>query len=316
MRMLIALAVALAWGPTATALAVPPDTGVVNVSRTSAASEGEEAVAVDPTDPNLLLLGSNQLKPGPGVFEGLPFGPSGLMVTGLWRSVDGGRMWKVVDLPPPPVTVAGRKVLDLPGEFGEAGNVVRADQMPMFDRTGRAYFEAGDLQGVVATAGDSLVRVWTSDDGGRTFGPPMTAASTLANFGAVLAQGVLGIPQADRPWLAIDRSGGPRDGTVYLTAETSLGQPGPGAVFAFASTDRGRTFGRAVRVDDGTQTQWNPRQFPVVDAAGVLYIVYDGGGATPSPGDPSPVSLLLARSDDGGKTFAHGVVDPMVRRIE
>jgi hypothetical protein len=188
--------------------------------------------------------------------------------------------------------------------------------MPMFDRTGRAYFEAGDLQGVVATAGDSLVRVWTSDDGGRTFGPPMTAASTLANFGAVLPQGVLGIPQADRPWLAIDRSGGPRDGTVYLTAETSLGQPGPGAVFAFASTDRGRTFGRAVRVDDGTQTQWNPRQFPVVDAAGVLYIVYDGGGATPSPGDPSPVSLLLARSDDGGKTFAHGVVDPMVRRIE
>src|SRR5438034_38968 len=91
----------------------------------------------------------------------------------------------------------------------------------------------------------------------------------------------------DQPWLAADTSGGPFDGTLYVTFETSPFVDDPPKVFVKRSSDQGRTWGATVRVDAGFyKTQFNPRQRPVVGADGTLYIVYVEAPPTVTPFAP------------------------------
>jgi hypothetical protein len=94
-------------------------------------------------------------------------------------------------------------------------------------------------------------------------------------------------------------------------------QPYLPEVFERSSTDGGHTWGPVVRVDQGVQrTQWDPRQAPAVGARGVLYDAYDVAPFQPVAGPQlEPISLELARSTDGGKTFSHFAVDSHVHRV-
>ena len=279
-----------------------PPTGVVNVSRTPDLAEGEETVAVNPRDPDNIIVGSNQFQPFQDADPSLPVGGSGITQCAVWSTHDGGRHWEggllgragIGRAPNPAGAVTGP-----PSEFGDLGNLISADQNTVFDRHGRAFYQC-IYSGV--RVGDVQVWVFRSDDGGAHWSEPVTAFSEENT-----------LIQIDRPYLAVDDSGGPRDGTLYLTWETMFYQGWVPQVYVRASHDGGRTWGPVVRVDDDAhEAMWDPRQYPVVGADGALYIGYDSAPlVTPVPGDPnaSDITLMLARSTDGGKTFTRHVVE-------
>jgi hypothetical protein len=283
---------------------------VHNVSATSGKAEGEEFVAVNPTNRQNIIVGSNQwYPPTPQNIGNFGIGPGGATACAVWSSHDGGRTWKGGRLeetgiganqgssPPTPVTV--------PDEFGDPGNVISADQNIVFDRRGNAWYQCINFG---ARTGEPAVFVYKTTDGGHTWRKPVKAFS----------ESQTGI-QIDRSYLAIDNSGRKSDGNLYLTFETMFYQANQPEVYVRKSTDAGRTWGPVVRVDDSaSEAQWDPRQYPVVGPHGSLYVLYDAAQfVSPAPFDPetTPLKLMVARSDDQGRTFSHHVVEPNVNRI-
>ena len=157
------------------------------------------------------------------------------------------------------------------------------DNNPVFDQAGTAYYQC-DNQGVAV-----------SQDHGDTWGPPVVAYTIQDNNGDL----------ADRPWMVR----GPRAGTLYLGYESFFTTPAPGYVFMKKSTDGGANWPEpATRVDDPATAvaAMNPRQFPAVGGDGTLYFSYaTGSGST---------SFVVARSHDGGATFARVVAAPNITR--
>lgn len=287
------------------------DTGVVNVSNSPGYSEGEEPLSVNPRDPNQLVTVANVYQP----FLSAPLSPflggGGFQDTRVYSSQDGGRHWYGQKLDQGGLGALPNP-LPLPGtapEFSDALNVINTDADSVWDRHGNAYFESGDIHGLYH-GGDEQATVWRSQDGGVGWGPQrgMTAVSSLAEH-----------EELDRPWFAVDNSGGPHDGRLYMTFETSPFLDNPPRVFLKYSDDHGRSWGPTVRVDDGTyQTQFNPRARPSVGADGTVYVVYDRAPITntilPLP-QLGTIALVVARSTDGGQTFARSVAEPDVHRI-
>ena len=285
------------------------DTGVVDVSNTPMFAEGEQPMSVNPLNPMQIVVVSNTWqRTWPGPASDLP-GGNGIMDTTIYTSRNGGRTWKgwrmdqgglgrVRDPLPSALGVAP--------EFDDLLNVNTTDADAAWDAHGNAYFESGDVHGVYH-GGDEVATVWRSSDGLKTWGSPVEAVRVSQER-----------MELDRPWFAADTSGGPRDGTVYMTYETTPFVEVPPEVYVKASHDHGATWGPTYRVDDGLYTtQFNPRAKPVVDAGGVLDVVYDEAPATVTPFAPSstPITLVLARSSDGGRTFSHVVVDDAVQRV-
>jgi hypothetical protein len=316
----------VAWAPllalSAVPLALPAAAarscdGVVNVSRTPDRAEGEESLSVNPRNPKQLVVGSNQFEPAAPM---APASAGGLLETASWVSQDGGCTWRALGLE----TFGG--VADVPNpvplgppEFRHVGNVVNGDQHSVWDRSGTLYYETGYLGGL-GVDGDQRAMVWRSKDGGRAFGAPVVAYSSARNKAPAGSAYPDTVPELDRPWLAVDRSGGPRDGTVYLTVSTGPFAFGlPPEVYLVSSRDHGRTWSASTRVDAGTySTQLNPREMPAVGADGTLYVVYDVAPPTsttlPVP-QLAPIAIHLARSSDGGRTFSRTVVDADVHRV-
>jgi hypothetical protein len=235
-------------------------------------------------------------------------------------SQDGGCTWRALGLE----TLGG--LTDVanptpvgPAEYRNIGNVVSSDQHSAWGSDGTLYYEAGFLGGL-GVDGDQRAMVWRSRDGGRTFDAPVVAYSASANAAPDDSAYPDTVPELDRPWLAVDRSGGPRDGTVYMTLATGPFALGlPAEVYVLSSRDHGRTWSRTTRADTGTySTQQNPREMPAVGKDGVLNVVYDVAGpdstVLPAP-QVRPISIYLARSTDGGRTFTRSLVDADVHRV-
>jgi hypothetical protein len=296
-----AAALGVLAGSTSTALGAAPV--IRNVSNSPTFAEGEQTVAVNPTNSGNIIVGSNQMEPLPGNPGNEP------LTTGGVRTWAGGRMDEG-GLTREPIAQAVIDALGtnpVPSEFGEAGNLISADQNTVFDRDGHAWYQCINFG--VGTDADPSVMVYRSDDGGKTWGAPVKAFSEVGT----------GI-QIDRSFLAIDDSGGPRDGTLYLTFETMFYQAYLPEVYVRSSHDDGKTWGPIVRVDDNAdRAQWDPRQFPVVGADGTLHVVYDAAQlVSPTPFDPSltPLKLMVASSKDGGQTFTRHEVEPLVDRAQ
>ena len=292
-----------------------PPTPVVDISNTPRLAETEEYICADPSNPQHLIMGSNVTEPltPQGLPAPLPgVNGDGIVDIAVYSSQNGGRSWTASRLPEgglgsdalplPPIA-------SVPSEFANAGNVVNADQSCAFDRHGNAYYASANFS--TALPGDSRVRVWRSTDGGRSFGTPVIAASSVRDS---LANKPF-IATLDRPFLAVDNSGGPHDGTVYVGYEDFVEQTVLNPVQEVRSTDHGKTFSSPVRVDDPAQdTQADPREMPSVDGHGNLYVVYDVGGNQEGGPLTAPLTLMVSRSSDGGQSFSHFVVDRNVHR--
>jgi hypothetical protein len=113
----------------------------------------------------------------------------------VWRSEDAGRTWSA---PATPFVTAGRPA----GRLG-------ADPVLAFGPGATCWFAGNDYDWrVPGTPTYTSIKVTRSDDGGKTWGAPL-AVTELDNDKT--GKGVV-----DKSWVAVDRGGGKRDGTVYV----------------------------------------------------------------------------------------------------
>ncbi len=209
---------------------------------------------------------------------------------GLHVSLDNGRSWSDTPVPTP---------------GGEEPKCFAPDVT--FDSEGTMHMSFVTLRGLgnVPNAG------WTvrSEDGGRTLSRPVRALGPLAFQVRVTAD-------PGRP------------GRLYMTWLQASGTgifrfAAPGNPIRFArSDDGGATWQQPVRVS-GPDRERVVAPTPAVGRDGELYVLYldlgedrldyEGGhGGQGGPPYPGPFQLVLARSQDGGATWAESVVEDRV----
>jgi hypothetical protein len=213
---------------------------------------------------------------------------------GLHVSFDGGATWRQTAIPAPE---------------GEEAKCFSPDVA--FSADGRLYLSFVTLAG----RGNVPNALWlsTSDDGGRTLSDPARIHGPLT-FGPRLAVDPLAAGRVSLVWLQA------RDvGRLQFTAP---GNP----ILAARSEDGGRTFATPVRVSSAARGRV-VAPAPVVDRDGDMYVLYldleqdrldyegghDGRGGPPYPGT---FTLVLARSEDGGRSWQESVVDTDVAPID
>lgn len=203
-------------------------------------------------------------------------------------SDDAGASWTPTSLPLPADTeICAASPQQLPCPF--APDVA-------FGPDGTLYVLYVSLEG----QGNTPAALWlsTSTDGGRSLGAPVAIAGELT-FQPRLA--VAGDGTVHVVWLAADSVG--------------LNQiSGPARVVAIRSTDGGRTFSAPVQVSDPGRERVGAAS-PVVDSDGGLVVLYEDFTTDrrdflglQGPVAEDPFALVVSRSDDGGQSFAPGVV--------
>lgn len=141
------------------------------------------------------------------------------------------------------------------------------------------------------------IEIDVSLDGGVTFGTDVTVAAItdISNPLPGASFRVFSFPS-----LAVDRSGGPDDGNLYVVWADELGTGGGPDVVLSRSTDGGGTWSAPVRVSDDTNGSY--QFFPAIDvdsAGRITVFFHDQRNA---PGTPE-YDAYLAQSTDGGLTF-------------
>jgi hypothetical protein len=236
--------------------ATPPGAGQapppanVRVSHDDVPIHAEPSIAVNPARPDN-LLGAAQLISGPG--------PRAI---GTYASFDGGRTWQ--DNGPLPFPPGANTGYDVTVAFDAAGHGFVAAMATPESQDGTSRTER-------------TVTVWRTDDGGRSFDPPVVA---------------LGHQFVDHPWLAIDQA----SGTLYLAW---MAQEGKTVEFT-RSTDGGATFD-APRV---VATPPERVSIPVIVAGpdGAVHIAYEAVARMAERGGVD-ARIEVVSSADGGDTF-------------
>jgi hypothetical protein len=151
-------------------------------------------------------------------------------------------------------------------------------------------------------SGPRGIEFTTSADGGATWAHARTVLDQPGGWDI----GIEGLGRANgMPVTAVDVSGGPHRGTVYINwadQRNNGGQDGDADVFVARSTDGGATWSDPVRVHADPVGNGRDQFFtwmstdPVDGSVNVVW--YDRRG-----GDGSGIDVYLARSTDGGETF-------------
>ena len=178
----------------------------------------------------------------------------------------------------PPVYVP---IPDKPGDPGMSGLAVAKDG------TVYAAFMASDGTGYLAT----------SVDDAKTFSTP----TKFANLTVVpRMKGNNTFRTGSGFELAVDNSGGARDGWLYASYSSYDNGTDPN-VYTMASHDKGKTWSAPVRVNQvAANDQWMPR--PLVDARGVVHVVYFDRGYDPQN---FGIDATWAASADGGASWSN-----------
>jgi hypothetical protein len=268
----------------------------------------EPHLAVDPTDPEHLILGVIDYN-----FPGIT----------TYNTIDGGSTWQ------------GPYQVKYPsGDLGGAGDPVIA-----FDRQGNAYaasisvnIEEFTIRNAVGDAAVSSIPIAVSSDGGFTWAEPIASAESHVDTGpAVVDEGGrttydLLLPFLDKPWLTVGPSSEDPDKDIIYVTYTKFVTILP--VFflfdveAFVLVPRTETSVEMVRSEDGGLTWSDPVTVspvvistsgedapkrvvqgsqPAVTPDGTLYVNWMDG--TDDDTFKGLAEIYVARSEDNGRTF-------------
>jgi hypothetical protein len=285
---------------------------------------GEPELAINPTDPQDLLLGHT--------FVGNTYAHDTLTDAlnpdvngGLQSSFDGGQTW-TADKGLGPLTFSegpndfllfvGRSLatgltFTLPGVgdpiegSGPDGSLYAGGVLTLAQRGGPLGFEVDQ--------GEIVVR--RSTDGGRTFGPASSLLSDMELLGMVErgmrpSLGGLGVNPFDRPWMTVDQS----TGDIYVSTTAHPER------YVVVSHDQAQTWQTIEALDCDEAPPPNPTHavgcgtYPetgegsVAAAQGVLAAAYMAGAA---PGRTCPCAVFETSTDAGAHWNRHVVADQL-----
>ncbi len=119
-----------------------------------------------------------------------------------------------------------------------------------------------------------------------------------------------GLRVNDFPRIAVDKSGGPRNGWIYIVdCQKNLSPAGTDEdIILHRSTDGGNTWSAGIRVNQDALNNGKVQWFPAVavDNAGGVNVIYYDNRNYPSYGDSC--ETFVSRSIDGGNTWTDIVV--------
>jgi VCBS repeat-containing protein len=183
--------------------------------------------------------------------------------SGLARSTDLGATW--TDL----------------GEIGQFGDPVIA----VHDASGAFYYAE------IATIGDNpAIGVAVSNDDCQTFGAAVDASP--------VASGIANTTLNDKPWIAVDNTGGANDGNIYV-CWTRFGDPAGSELRFSRSTDGGATYGNEQVLSPSGTAPFGCSV--VVGSDGAVNVSWaDRDGANQD-------DIRFRRSTDAGLTFSAAI---------
>lgn len=267
------------------------------------APDNEIAVAVNPTNPNHVVAGSNDYYYR---FNNSTGARQAIVLTGFFTSFDGGATWIDGQIP----VRSGRSAGDPSPAFDRRHGVVMMAQLE----------NAAGLGGANVAQGD--VSVSRSPDGGRTWTEPVTV---FQGRGAALGPANKAVFY-DKEWLTVDNNpGSPFYGRAYLTTSRFLnglqGSYAESPIWLSYSDDGGRSWSRPKEIsgsspqcsyqETGAAQECDESQFSIPEVAsdGTLYVHFanaqnEAEWEVPTDFDQQ---VMVTRSTDGGATFTNPV---------
>ncbi|HYU84701.1 MAG TPA: sialidase family protein, partial [Kribbellaceae bacterium] len=233
--------------------------------------DNEIAVAVDPTDPNHLVAGSNDYFYR---FNNSTGARQALVPTGFFTSFDGGASWVDGQIP----MRSGNGAGDPSPAFGRRHGVALMAQLENVGGQGGPFVSQGD------------VSVSRSTDGGRNWSQPVTVFQGQGAGIGPANQAVF----YDKEWLTVDNHpDSPHYGRAYVTTSRFLnaqqGAYAESPIYLSWSDDGGRSWSEPTEISGshpsctfqttGSGTDCDEDQFsiPEVAANGDLYVHFFNG---------------------------------------
>ena len=262
----------------------------VRVSTPAAQDFDEPSVAINPRDPNHLVLVAQD-------YNYWMLGTAAIRGFRTFVSFDGGRTWD------------DRGFLDLRKITGDSDTPAGVDPVVAFGPKGDVYFSfIAAALGADATNGLAVAR---SPDGGRSWKKPAFIPRVVG------PEGENDCGSFDKNWHTVD----PRTGTIFLTWTHYMAGCGPSGdwggqpIYLSKSDDKGKTFSKPVRVSpEGHDYAQGAR--PVIGPDGTLYVTYmdfpalSAESACPTiysgnAGDARTAAVMVSVSTDRGLNWNH-----------
>jgi hypothetical protein len=227
-----------------------------------AETQTEPYLAVNPEDPDHLIAGWQEHR----------YSDGGARAMGYAVSFDGGRKWNEGRIP-------GLTTVD-GGEWDRA-----SDPWPAFGPDGVAYFNSLliDHDGI---GGLNAIAVNRSEDGGRTWGPPIEVIRSTDDFN-------------DKNSMVVDTSNSRHRGNVYVVWDINVAEGGSFAgqrLVVSRSTNNGSSY-RAPQTIRESFT--NIGIVARVDRRGRVYAIWSSAERRSDPN----LSIMFSRSNNGGANW-------------
>jgi len=178
-----------------------------------------------------------------------------------------------------------------------SGSFTSADPTLYATSDGRFYLGYIDYNNLTYNAGS--VYISSSTNGGTTWSVPIMAIDISASADKPI----------DRPWLAVDNSGGSYNGSVYLVTKSIKEATAPHHIWLVKSTDNGNSWSIPVLLDSDLSigATSNAMGVPCITSAGTLFVNY----LSYDPAQSYYVQDVFVKSTDGGQTFSAGVISDL-----